>query len=616
MTVEVLRLSGRPAAEAEQAAKTLIDMHTGPRDLRNLLVIDDTDLLVEHEQVYAALDKARRRVEKTLCVAMGPHAQNGRKLRLPGNLGGTQGSPVLWVSDPDGIDWRVATAATALGHLPGKTNGLDLLVELLSADDMFRRVYKTLVEQVPGRVASPGLRLAGQADEAATFVAALAVAVGVLCGPGPGADRPFRELLPAQAGGATLAEDGPLARYRDEVAAAAEAVGGLAGRLRRGQAELRAHLVEAGAALTDLRDLVARLLRDAQATGELTANQRRLISQAGLGFPPGSPLSSPARPAGSGGERSLVYQTVVSAIGGGDTLGLVARRLKLTGRELERRGSASYAQQVDQKCPPPLLDRLSSPPERLPRRGGAQARRDLGLDDAVRAARELEDLIVAVANREWSPVGPSSGEVARIRVALDGICKTLTEQADALGKGEGKARGGRLARLGEALMPVLSDLVFRVLQSESAQPSASGQEAFAAAQERASSLVTSWIAHVREHGVASPPPFATSSARHGAQYADEDDVAEIREALLYQPAGEMWQLCAPEDIDMLNVATAPQVVRFASRLDQGVLAGTLPGDQPVWTSTGSHAGLLRLVSLRPGSVWSSWGEPSTAAESL
>src|SRR5215469_9963764 len=166
MTVEILRLSGKETTEAEQAANTLLDLRTGPRDLRNLLVLDDTALLDQHAPVYRRLDTAGR-VEDMLCVAVGPRAGNDRVLRLPGNLGGTQGSPVVWVSDPSGIDWRVAPAAIALGHPPSKASGLDHLVELLSVEDMFKRVHKTLIYKVPGRVASPGLWLAGADDEAA-----------------------------------------------------------------------------------------------------------------------------------------------------------------------------------------------------------------------------------------------------------------------------------------------------------------------------------------------------------------------------------------------------------------------------------------------------------------
>jgi hypothetical protein len=619
MTVEILRLSGMETAEAEKAANTLLDLRTGPRDLRNLLVLDDTALLLQHAPVFVRLDTAGR-IEDMLCVAMGSRAGNERVLRLPGNLGGTQGSPVLWVSDPTGIDWRVAAPAIAVGHSPGKASGLDHLVELLSVEDMFKRVHKTVIEKVPGRVASPGLWLAGADDEAVTFAAALAVAIRGLCDPGPGVEGPFPALLPAQAGGATLTESGPLSRYRGEVdesiATASDALRkltGPGGMFRRGYGA-HAYIIEAGAALADLRDLVARLLRDANTLGELTGDQRRLVLDAGIRFPPGPASPPTALTAGSADEQPLVYRTITEAIRGGDSLALVARRLTLTGRELMRRGSASYLNEVEERCPPPLLGRLADPPQRFPRRAGAaEARHELGLDDALRAAEALEELVVVVANREWSPAVASPGEVARNRVVLDGVCRTLVEHADAGDAGSG-ARGARLARLGESLTPVLRDLVLRVLAAEAAQPGTGGQEAFEAARERAASLLAEWVRHVQANGVLSQPPFATSDVYDAAPYTGEEDVAEIREALLYQPGQEMWQLCAPADLGMLNVAVTPVVVRFASRLTKDALAGTLPGDQPVWTSSGSYAGLLRLVSLRPGHVSSSWSEPSSVAE--
>jgi len=618
MTVEILRLCGREIPEAEQAANELLDLRTGPRDLRRLLVLDDTVLLAEHAPLYRRLDTARR-VEEMLCVAVGPLGGNGRMLHLPGNLGGTQGSPVLWVGDPIGIHWRVAVAAIAIGHPSGRATGLDHLVELLSVEDMFRRVHRIVSEKVPGRVASPGLRLTGQEDEAATFAAALAAAVHALCRPGSGADGPYREMLPSEADGTALAEDGALARYRDEVVSASEAIAnqhGLGARLRRGNTAFQPTVIEAGAALTDLRDLVIGLFRNASTVGELTENQRRLILDAGIRFAPRPQRLSRRSPVAAIGEQPLVYQSVVKAIQGGDTLPLVVRRLTLTERELKRRGSASYLNEVDERCPPPLLERLASPPERLPRRASAaEVRHELGIDDAARAAVGLAKLVLAVAVREWSSVANSRREVSRMRVAVDGVREALNAYAAEADHSGSAARGARLTRLSANLAPTLRDLVFRVLATEAEQPSAGGPEAFGAARERTTSLLAEWVRQVRDKGVTSRPSFATSGAQEVALYASEETVAEIRAAMLTSPSQEMWQLCAPDDLGMLNVSKVPETVRFASRLSQDALSGTLHGDQPVWTSSGSHAGLLRFVSLRSSAVSSSWHEPSSGPES-
>ncbi len=279
---------------------------------------------------------------------------------------------MLWVSDPLGIDWRVATSAIAIGH-PGVASGLDRLVELLSVDKVFDRMHQVLTTSVPGRVASPGLRLAGADDEGAVFAGALAVAIRRLSEPGSGHDGPFPSLLPAAAEGASLDADGELSRCQADVAesarAAADALAGatgIVGRLRRGDRGARDHLVEAGTALADLRGQVAQLLRDASATGELTDDQRRLVLAAGVRLPAPTAVAEDGGASGAPAQ-SPVYRAIADALRDGDTLALVTRRLKQTERELKRHGSGSYLEEVEQRCPPSLL--TGSPTRLRDRRG-------------------------------------------------------------------------------------------------------------------------------------------------------------------------------------------------------------------------------------------------------
>lgn len=630
MTVEVLRLSGLPAKEAEQAANTLLDTETGPYDLTRLLVLDDTALLVQHSPVYRGLVSAGR-VEKMLCVAVGPRAGDGRSLHLRGNLGGNQGAGVLWASDPRGIDWRVGMAAVAKGRPPAKVSGLDLLLQLLSVDELFDRVRDRLETQVPGRVASPGLRVAGADDESATFALALAMAIRVLTDPGgpggpaappgppgpPGAaDGPFPALLPAAAGGARLEGGAPLARYCDEVTdyaeAAAQALGrkALGGMLRGRDGDFRDNVIGARDALAYLRDLVGQLLTDASARGELTRSQRQLVQAAGLRFAAAAEAPMP-EPGQSGRERvaaeqSAVYRAVADAVGGGDQLGRVSARLAQTEPAVRHLGSAAYLPELERACPASLLARLSDPPQRPPRQASAAARRALGLDDAEQAARALVGLVVAVANREWSPAMPSPAELSRVRIALDGARRELTEHAAAAGD-LAQARNARLKRLSESLLPMLRDLVLGVIATESAAPSASGRDAFDAARARTAARLAEWTRYVQAHGVSAAPPFATGAV-HEVPLAIDEDAAVVREALVSPAGDEMWQLCAPGDLKALNPAVPPVAIRFASRLARDALAGTLSGEDPVWTSSGSFAGLLRLVPLRAGVVVYGWGE--------
>jgi hypothetical protein len=160
----------------------------------------------------------------------------------------------------------------------------------------------------------------------------------------------------------------------------------------------------------------------------------------------------------------------------------------------------------------------------------------------------------------------------------------------------------------------LRDLVLRVVAAELSAPSASGPEALRVARERTAELLREWTGLVREHGVTAQPSFASTSA-HGAPHVIEDDVASVREALSYPVRDEMWQLCAPADLSALDVDAPPVSIRFASRLTKDALGG-LPGDEPVWTSSGAFAGVLRLVPLWPGLVSPTWSEDSpTGSES-
>jgi hypothetical protein len=628
MTVQILSLVGLSAAEASQAADALLDIEsgTGPDRLERLLVLDGTATLGEHAPVYQHLDAANR-VEMFLCVIVGPRAGDGRKLGLPGNLGGGTGWPVLWMSRPGGINWRMAKAAVANRHPGSAPSTLDHpLIILLSIDEMFDRVRERLGE-VPVRVASPGLWLAGADDEAATFAGAVAMAIRRVCEPGQGTDAAFGELLPAKAGGARLSETGPLARYLGRVAEmdreASHALGklrGLGGVLKRGDDGVLRYLAKVGEALADLRDLTAHVLRDASvaSSAEMTASQRDLVRNSGIEFE-AEAAPQPSGTALAAAEQSLIYRALTRAIAGGDSIPLAAKRLTATERLVARRGSASYLPEVEKRCPSTLLARLADASQRVPRHMAAdQARRELGLVEAAAAALALRELLLAVANREWSPASVTPRELAAARAALDGTRKAMTEYASTAGGVHSGARGARLSRLSDSRLPVLHDLVLRAVALELASPSTSGQEALGAAHDRAVGMLEEWTGQVQAHGVAAQPPFASSSA-HNAAYVLADDVAIVKDALLHPARDEMWQLCAPSDLGALDVDAPPVVIRFASRLSKEALAGAVPGDEPVWTSSGSFAGLLRLVLLRPGVASSNWSRPdavglSTAAE--
>jgi hypothetical protein len=618
MTVEILSLAGKSAAEAGVAAAELLDIDSdaAPSRLDRLLVLDDTAQLGEHADIYPQIENSNR-VENLLCVTIGPRPDGNWKLDLPGNLGGNQGTPVLWVSRPAGIDWRVAKAAKANKH-PGFTPSpveQHPLIRLLVIDEIFDEVLRVM-DEFPHRAASPGLWLAGSDDEAATFAGALAVAIRRVCDLGPGLDGPFQELLPDRAGGARLADNGPLARDLGrisesdrEVTRRLEGQGGLGGLLRRADGDIQRHVARVGEALASLRGWVDKLLQEANlpgGLGDLEPRQRGLIHNAGVEFE-AETMPRPASPA----EESLTYRAVAGAIRGGDSIPLAGRRLMATEREVVRHGSDKHRPKVAQACPPELLSQLAAAPQKPPRGDTGKVRHELGLDAAAAAAQALCALIIDVANREWSPAAATPRSLVLTRAALDGTAKALTEYARAATSGtRAGTHAARITRLSDTLLPVLRELVLRQVAAELTGPSTNGPEALRAAHGRTTAMLASWAAHVQANGVTALPAWAGDLAVDGA-YSIEEEVATIREALLYPVRDEMWQLCAPGDLSALDVDAQTMSIRFASRLMERALAG-LPGGEPVLTSSGKFAGQLRLVQLRAGVAESSWGTTDPA----
>jgi len=593
MAVEILWLTGRSYAEAMEEAERLIDLRTGPADLSKLLVVDHASLLAEHAAVFGRLATGRR-VDHLLCVAVGPFPDHARGLQLlPGTLAGTHGPGVLWVGDPNGIDWRVAPGAKVVGRKHSDPDGLAQLVALLHVEAVFDEVYDTFEHRVRYRVASPGLRLAGADDETATFKAALALAIERITVPRSGDDGPFRSLLPDQ-GRVSLAADGPLASYRAGVADAAAAVDAKAARqpsrlLRRGDDGIDEDVRAAGVALGQLRELIIRLFQAADTAKKLDDQQREALRDAGLQLPPTA--QAEPEPGGSPG-----FRAIIDALDDGDALPLIQRRLTVTSKEIKRYGSAAYLPQVDTGCPaslPGSLVTVTEVPASIRRAGSAAVRQALRLDAADSAASGLLALVVAVAAREWVPAAAEPDELGRGRIAIAGIQQALAQYAAAAPR----VHAARLVRLSESLLPVLRALVRQVLLDAYGAPAKVGQETMDDARKRTEVQLTAWTDLVQIHGLAARPKFAPPGIGE-VTYTVESDVAAIRDALVTDPRAAMWQLCGQDDVTVLDVGPEPPTVRFAPRQNERDLVGVVARDT-VWISVGSHAGLVRLVSLHP-----------------
>ena len=210
-------------------------------------------------------------------------------------------------------------------------------------------------------------------------------------------------------------------------------------------------------------------------------------------------------------------------------------------------------------------------------------RHELPLDEAAHAADALADLVAAAAGREWSGRNTMLDEVIRARIALDGISSQLTEHAEAVSESGSQAQASRAARLSESLMAGLRDLVRTVLTAGSVTASAGGRAAFEQARAKTATLIKEWTQHALEQGVLAPVPFAAhapfaAAAPNDTQYADETEIAEIIEAVRYDPREVMWQLCAPSDLNVLDVVDLPQLIAFAPRLYRQQLSDVLPAE--------------------------------------
>jgi hypothetical protein len=370
-TVETLKLSGLREAQALHAANSLLSDRSR-RDLSRLLILDDTSALNSHADAFERLLTARR-VQRLLCVAVGPRAGDGDQISLPGSISSGRGSLVLWVSDPLGVDWRMSVEAVAVIRGDGVKTGLHHLIDVLTVPEVFDRICE-IADTVSHGVASPGLRLAGVDTEAASFPAALAAAIRIVTEPGSGSpaagEDPWPELTEPPSGSASLTGEGELAAGQEAVSVAVASAGhalddlaGISGLLGAVQPGVPERLAAVGTALSDLETQVAGLLSEVQAPGAPSQKQLSRVSQAGVRLP-----EAPAAPDGrtSADPAATGADTVVEAVGmslrGGDTLPRVSKRLAVTERRMGPRGSASYLPEVAQRCPAGLVRRLTEPP--------------------------------------------------------------------------------------------------------------------------------------------------------------------------------------------------------------------------------------------------------------
>jgi hypothetical protein len=718
--VVVLDLCGMTPDEAIESVGALLADRSVP-DLSRLLVTADTALLPAHGAAFEQLLTSGR-LHQLVCVAVGPPTTRGRIL-VPGSISAGRGSAVLWAADKLGIDWRMSAAADPLMRPDSAPNALQLLTDVLSADEVYERV-RQLADRIPNGVACPGLRLAESHVDEESFAEALAEAIGRMLEPrdtgGPGFAEPFAQLHEDGSADQRLREEGDLARARQrcvfaagQAAAAADAVRDVAfvvGSGRPVQAA-RERVVAMGQALSGVRDLVAELLENLPSASEMTEQQRERLRKAGFTLAEkAAARDQPGALPGSDAETSphaAVLEVVTGALRDGEPLPEVCERLAATEGLLRPAGGAVQLARLDQQCPPRLLDELLRPQQFPPteqwlplagalvgvlaglaglaaglaavlvwtalvgltvlksarspgsdrrslivnvlgvvagaavgwgisgsahpaepvaltaallalvlavsvvvfswRARARNWRRTLPTAPATEAAEALVEQAIASIGRARSANRARLEAVARARIILSGVANDLLAHANrSSGAAHGRTR--QSARLSYALSPGLVDLVLAVLSAHSAQSIADGESNYVRAQAKTAELISVWDKHAQEHGSAEPPPFATHGEYDAGSW-DEMSRETIKAAVCGDPRDVMWQLCQPGDLPMLDLGGELLTVPFAPRPARRALAGALPPDTEE-TSSGHHAGLLRLVPLKLAGVTASWSASS------
>ncbi|QXJ21190.1 hypothetical protein AGRA3207_002020 [Actinomadura graeca] len=264
--------------------------------------------------------------------------------------------------------------------------------------------------------------------------------------------------------------------------------------------------------------------------------------------------------------------------------------------------------------------------------------RESGLDDAPAALADLRDTAARLASG-WSRAARGRGgaaDVIRATAALDGVREALRRHAGTHGAPcaresaqEGSAQNGRARE--ELLADVrghLRRLVLLALEPCWGDPSAGMPHAH---QDRAraetAGRIAAWERHVARHGALEPPPFAADAAPSGEDAAapgaagaggpplSEQDLVALGDAVTHGADAVMWQLLGPGDLPMTRSGDRPACVRFAPLAVRDALAGRCPADT-LWVRPSRHAGVLRLVPVRPGLVrprWSTDDEPWEAS---
>jgi hypothetical protein len=425
--VHLIDLRDRGAQDALSEVVGVLD--DPPPGLGGLIVVDDVDLLDQHEGVYAHITASNQVNGRLLVVAVGP-LPSERVLPVPSSLQAGRESRVLWVGDERGVRWSPTSTTVVRLTEPDPKRSLAQLLTVLRTPE----VHEAVCGLSGVAVASPGLTVLGSAWSEAVAVQALLRALARLC-----ADRPVAggtpdveaalrslQILPNDRPGGSALVDG---RLRDAVERCDLAVQDARTQCRTldglrtlvwGTHSVKAvtrHRSEAAEQLRLLRAHSLALRDGGLATG---AFDPALVQEQCEHFGV-RPSAGPAPDAYDLARRA--GQLVASWVEQGRPLAEIRQRLTQIEAALHPEEAAAHHRAVDRACPEALPQRLATarPFPRLPRRLLAAG---TVLGAAAAFSPWMPPVVIAVVALVWGGAlacWPESRPLAPLRRATAGL---------------------------------------------------------------------------------------------------------------------------------------------------------------------------------------------------
>ena len=232
----------------------------------------------------------------------------------------------------------------------------------------------------------------------------------------------------------------------------------------------------------------------------------------------------------------------------------------------------------------------------------------LQVEDLVKVTAELTNVVVAAANREWSAGESLQDAMITAKAVIDGAASALRRYQQKVDRDLTleSARHGAHQEFDGLVSRGLSMLVTNALSPIlRASRAGSPREHEEWASTRVGELLAQWDLYVDEHGPLDLPEFANGQDPQ-ISVLGENDIAAITAVITTEPRDAMWQLCRSADIRLLDFGiTKVPSVRFAPRALLFSVSNTFSVETE-WIGSTKHAGLLRLVPLRPGVVHRTW----------